>query len=211
VSIEPYTGDHRADVRRISCATALLGEPLVRCFTDDETLADALTLYFTDYEPESCFVAIDQTGVVGYVVGTTDTATMRRVLGWRVIPRFAAKAVLRGQLFRGKNLKFIAHVAAGFMRGEFSTSRFSREFPATLHINVDVRGRCRSVGSALLEHYMEFLGKQGVSGVQVSTMSDGARRFFEKHGFRILAEGRRGFLRWCLGRDLPSFVLGRKL
>jgi len=211
VSVDRYNTSHRADVRRISCATALLGEPLTRCFTDDETLADALTLYFTDYEPESCLVAIDETGVVGYVIGTRDAAAMRLVFGWRVFPRLAAKAVMRGDLLRRKDLKFIVHSVTGFLRGEFSTSRFSREYPATLHINVDPDSRSRNVGSALLGHYMELLRKQAVAGVHVSTMSDRARSFFEKHGFQVLAEGRRTFLRYCLGRDLPLFVLGRKL
>jgi len=210
-SIERYSRNHRAEVRRISCATALFGEPLSRCFDDDETLADALTSYFTDYEPASCFVAIDGTEVVGYVIGTRDTAAMRRVFGSRVLPRLAAKAALRGVFFRRKNLKFIVNSAAGLLKGEFSTSRFSKEYPATLHINVDARGRCRNVGSALLEHYVEFLRKEGVVGVHVSTMSERAKSFFEQHGFVALAEGTRTFLRYCLGRDLPSFVLGRKL
>jgi ribosomal protein S18 acetylase RimI-like enzyme len=211
VSIERYNSDHRAGVRTISCATALLGGPLTGCFAGDETLADVLTLYFTDYEPKSCLVAIDERGVVGYVIGTKNAAAVRRVFSTRILPRLAAKAVLRGVLFRRKNLEFVVHSVSGFLKGEFSTSRVSDEYPATLHINVDARGRCRNVGSALLEHYLEFLKGEGATGVHVSTMSERARSFFERHGFRVLAEGRRTFLRYCLGRDLPLFVLGRKL
>ena len=211
MSIERYNSNHRADVRRMACATALLGEPLTRCFAGDETLADALTLYFTDYEPESCFVAIDGTGVVGYVIGTKDAAAMRRVFDSRVLPRLVARAALGGVFFRWKNLKFIVHSVGGLLKGEFSTFRGLDEYPATLHINVDARSRRRNVGSALLEHYVEVLKREGVTGVHVSTMSERARSFFEKHGFRVLTEGRRAFLRYCLGRDLPLFVLGRKL
>ena len=55
--IRPYQKEDRPSVRRISCETAFLDADLHDFFSDEEILADALTLYFTDYEPESCFVA----------------------------------------------------------------------------------------------------------------------------------------------------------
>lgn len=57
IIIRPFRKDDRESVRRISCETAFWGKNRKNIFADDEILADALTMYFTDYEPESCFVA----------------------------------------------------------------------------------------------------------------------------------------------------------
>jgi ribosomal protein S18 acetylase RimI-like enzyme len=154
---------------------------------------------------------VDGDTVLGYVIGTTSTAAMKRVFGFRVLPRTVLKAALRGVFLRRTNLRFALHTALGLLDGEFSTSRFSSAYPATLHVNVDAESRYRNVGSRLLQHYIRFLEEEEIAGVHVSTMSERARRFFEKHGFGVLAEGRRSFLRYCLGSDLPLFILGRKL
>ena len=72
--IRKFQSGDREAVRRICCATALLGNPSSIFFDGDEIFADAITLYFTDYEPESCFVAEHQGEVVVYLIGAKDAA-----------------------------------------------------------------------------------------------------------------------------------------
>lgn len=211
ISIRKLDHNDRADVRRIACETAFLGESLASCFDDDEILADALTLYFTDYEPDSCLVAVDEDRVVGYVTGAKNSATMRRVFRAKVMPRLFRKAVLTGTCFRPKAWRFLFHVMMSFLRGEFCTPDVSREYPATLHINVDARFRGTKVGTQLMDRYLGFLKSEAVPGVHVNTMSERARSFFQKQGFGLLAEGKRTFLRYCLRRDLPFYILGKRL
>jgi ribosomal protein S18 acetylase RimI-like enzyme len=211
VSIRKFDRVDREDVRRIGCDTAFLGEPLSFCFDDDEILADALTLYFTDYEPDSCFVAVQEDRVIGYVIGTKNLRTMQRIFSTRVIPRLFVKAMLRGAFFRRNARRFLLHAMMSFLKGEFSTSDLSGEYPATLHINIDRSFQRSKVGTRLMEHCLKFLGSEGIAGVHVSTMSEGAKSFFEKLGFCVLRVGKRSYLRYCLGRDLPFYVLGKKL
>jgi len=211
VSIRKFDPDDREDVRRISRDTAFLGEPLSFCFDDDVILADALTLYFTDYEPDSSFVAVQEDRVIGYVIGAKNSRIMERIFSTRVIPRLFAKSVRRGTLFRRNARRFLFHAMMNFLKGEFSTSDLSREYPAALHINIDRSFRGRKIGTQLMEHYLKFLGSEGSAGVHVSTMSERAKSFFEKLGFGVLLVGKRSYLRYCLGRDLPFYVLGKKL
>ena len=55
--IRKYKKEDKKSVRRIACDTAFMGEPCEKFFNGRDFLADILILYFTDYEPESCFVA----------------------------------------------------------------------------------------------------------------------------------------------------------
>jgi hypothetical protein len=46
----------REAVRCLCCQTGFLGKPIDPVFEDRELFADYLTSYYTDAEPESCFV-----------------------------------------------------------------------------------------------------------------------------------------------------------
>ncbi|MCR4337661.1 MAG: GNAT family N-acetyltransferase, partial [Candidatus Omnitrophica bacterium] len=81
VHIRQYQPSDRAAVRRINYETAFLGYA-PKLFDSPELVADGLTLYFTDWEPESCFVIEDQGRVVGYVMGTKDVRKMECLMRW---------------------------------------------------------------------------------------------------------------------------------
>ena len=57
VNIRLYESRDRAAVRRICCETADNGGPVEGFFRDRELVADLVTRYYTDFEPESCWVA----------------------------------------------------------------------------------------------------------------------------------------------------------
>jgi len=206
-----FDSRHRAAVRKLACDTALLGDSLDFCFGDREVLGDVLTLYFTDYEPESCFVAVKESEVVGYVTGARSTLQMNRVLRAKILPRIIVKILLRGTLLRRNAARFLFHAATSYFGGEFSDPPEADQFPATLHVNVDENWRRTNTGTRLMERCLEFLRHEKVTGVRVSTMSMEARSFFERLGFTLLFEGKRSFLKYCLGRDLPLFTLGKRL
>ena len=63
--IRPYEPRDRAAVRQICCDTADAGQPVERFFPDREVIADLLTNYYTQFEPQSAFVADNGSGAVG--------------------------------------------------------------------------------------------------------------------------------------------------
>ncbi len=211
IVIRQFTKNDREDIRRINCDTAFLEADRKLFFDDDEILADVLTLYYTDYEPQSCFVAIEEDKVIGYIIGAKDVRRMRITFNKRILPQTIGKALRKGFFLRANNLKFFLHVAVSFFKGEFFAPDFSRKYPATLHINIDKNFRGRKIGEKLIEHYLNYLKKQGVQGIHFGTMSEGAKKFFIKLGFSILFEGKHSYLSYITKQNSPYYILGKTL
>jgi len=210
ILVRKFTPEDRGAVRRISCETSFLEADRSVFIDDDEILADVLTAYYTDYEPGSSFVAVSGDKVVGYIICSTDTVKIHRVFNTKIAPAVFMKALRRGVFFRKKILIFIAHILKSIIKGEFKTPDFSKDYPATLHINIDAGYRGQDVGTRLIQTGVDFLKKRGVKGVSFGTMSDGARRFFEKTGFKVLYESKRSYMRYRINKDVSFYVLGRR-
>ena len=93
VTIRKYMPQDRSRVRKIAWDTAFMGRPASAFFEDQEVLEDFLTFYFTDYEPESCFVAESDNKVIGYLLGCLDSRKLDRVSAVSIFPRFLVKMI----------------------------------------------------------------------------------------------------------------------
>lgn len=206
--IRKYSFRDRAAVRRICCETALMGEPSAIFFDDNEIFADALTAYFTDYEPESCFVAEYDNNVIGYLLGSKDTRRMDKIVAGKIAAPLLIKALRRGALIHKKNVKFLFRVFLSLMKGEFKTPVFSKDYPATLHINIIKEYRMAGIGSKLINAYLDYLRAQEVKGVHFATMSDKAGQFFSKLNFQLLFHGQRSYFRYFLDKNIPVYIYG---
>ncbi len=209
--IRKFDRKDRDAVRRICCDTALMGEPGQAFFDGDDILADALTMYFTDFEPGSCFVAETAGTVTGYLIGAKDSRVLGRIFREKILLRLLYKALRAGALLKKKNMIFIMHVLASAFRGEFNDPDFFKAYPATLHINLAQGWRGRGIGVRLITAYVQYLVAAGVRGVRLCTMSDGAALFFEKQGFRLLYRSRRSYFRYLLRKDIPVYIYGKVL
>src|SRR6266545_4747432 len=72
--IRGYRRSDRETVRKLCCDTGFLGDPIDPVYEDRELFADFLTTYYTDHEPESCFLLEVDGEIRGYL------------LGWREVP-----------------------------------------------------------------------------------------------------------------------------
>src|ERR1043166_9582937 len=68
--IRGYRRSDRAAVRKLCCATGFLGDPIDPVYEDRELFADFLTTYYTDHEPESCFLLEVDGEIRGYLLGS---------------------------------------------------------------------------------------------------------------------------------------------
>lgn len=209
--IRKFMPQDRPGVRRISCETAFLGLDRTKVFSDDEILADALTLYYTDYEPESCFVAEADRRVVGYIIGSKDIHAMNRMSNHILFPRLLAKAFRRGAFFSKANVRFFFYCLKSMLRGELSAPDFSKEFPATLHINIEEGYRKQGIGQRLIEAYLHDLKNNRVRGVHFGAFSGPGQNFFLKMGFEILFQSTRTYLAPYLGTETTVYVFGKRL
>ncbi|MBF0532509.1 MAG: GNAT family N-acetyltransferase [Candidatus Omnitrophica bacterium] len=208
--ISRYVPTDRAALRRISLETAFAGYDREAFIQDDEILADALTSYFTDREPESCFVAVAGETVVGYIIGCPDVRRMNA----RFFPQVAAGLFglswRRGFWFKLQHWRFVFAVARSVWRREFRAPDFSKEYPAVLHINITRNFQGKGLGRRLMETYLEYLRSQKVTAAHCGTMSEEAKEFFLKCGFSLLHKGTRSYLEYRTNAVLPYYVLGYK-
>ena len=211
IKIRKFNIDDRVAVRDINYATALLGDSAEKFFDDQEIFADALTRYFTDYEPQSCFVAESGGTIVGYLIGTKDACIADRIMGGRIVLPLVLKAFFRGVFFKLKNILFLLDCMRSFVRGEFFAPSFYKDYPATLHINLREGFRGQASGGRLIDAYLNYLKSENVKGVYLCTMSDKAAEFFTAQGFTLLHEGKRSYFRRYLGRDVTSRIFGKKI
>jgi ribosomal protein S18 acetylase RimI-like enzyme len=202
VLIRPYLKNDRAFVRDIAWKTAFMGEPADAFFADREIFSDFLTAYFTDYEPESCFVAQDDKNVVGYLIGCKNTRNLNKTFLIRILPLLSVRLVIRKALFKKKNIVFLAHCLTSFFKGEFKMPRLPGNAQATFHINIKNGFRGQGIGSRLLLVFLDYLKKYGAKTVYMSTMSDKSGLFFESRGFGRFYRASRSYFRYILGRNI---------
>lgn len=210
VLIRPYKTEDRKVIRHINYETSFLHKPHLFC-EDEEVVADALTLYYTDYEPGSCFVAEARGEVVGYIIGTLDIKRMNREYGFKILLPLLIKAVVRGVFFNRKTYSFLINSFKSYAKGEFSTPDFTLQYPSTFHINVQEGFRGQKIGSRLILRAVQLIRENNVAGVQFSTMSEEPKEFFINMGFHVIYQSRRSFLRYALGHDTPFYLFGMKV
>ena len=208
--IRGYRLADRMAIRRICYDTAFL-ESAQKIIDDEEILTDFLTLYYTDWEPESCFVAVENEEVIGYIIGTKDIKRMKNVMIFRIMPRLILKAFFMTAFFKRKHLKFLWFTFKSFLKGDFNVPDISQEYPASLHINIQKDYRNSGFGLKLMECFLIYLSSQKIQGVQLGTMSEQAKNFFLKQGFHVIFSRKHSHLKYQLGTDIPIYLMGKKL
>ena len=99
--VRPFESGDRNAVRRIFADTAYFGGPLEIYFDDREMLCDYYTTYYTDYEPQSCFVAEADNEIIGYLMGCLNTDRQKSVLRSKIVP-MVLKSLLVGKYKMGR-------------------------------------------------------------------------------------------------------------
>jgi len=211
IAIRKFKSTDRQDVRRIIYDAAFMGEPSSVFFDGRELMCDALSSYFTDYEPQSCFVADSAGEVVGCLVGTKDKFAAEKVINLKIGPSLLWDALLSAALFKKKNISFLFNVFISMLKGEFRMPDFTQEYPATLHINIDKQYRGQGIGARLMDAYIDYLKQENVKALHLATMSEEGSQFFLKQGFTLLFSGKRSYFRHIIGKDVPLYVYGKKL
>jgi len=188
-----------------------MGESAGLFFQGQEVISDAFSLYFTDYEPGSCFVAEQNDQVVGYLIGAKKKISAEAVFNGQIALPLFLKALKSGIFLSLKNLSFIFSCLIDFLKNGIKTPDFSQVYPATFHLNVKDGYRGQEIGTRLINIYLDYLKREGVCGVHLATMSDRAANFFLSVGFTQLYKGRRSYFRNILHRDVPLYIFGKLL
>lgn len=211
IKIRKFESRDRAAVRQIVYETALMGESGALFFQGQEVITDALCLYFTDYEPGSCFVAEANGQIAGYLIGAKNKIAGQVIFNRQLVWPLFFKALKSGIFLSFKNLNFIFRCLIDFFKNGSQTPDFNQVYPATFHLNIKQGFRGQGLGSKLLSAYLDYLKNNQVTGVHLATMSDQAAQFFSSQGFQQLYLGKRSYFRGLLHRDVPLYIFGKLL
>jgi len=211
IVIRKYRDQDRASIRNIACETAFMGKPAEMFIENRDALADFLTAYFTDYEPESCLVSESDGKVIGYLIGAKDEIILKKIFRSKIVMPLLIKSITNGMILKKKNMVLGLSFLSSFLRGDFKEPDFTEEYPAVLHINVLEGFRAMGIGSRLISAYLDYLHKEKIRGVHLATTSGEAGNFFTSQGFHLLYKGTRSYFRHILHRDISVYIYGKLL
>jgi ribosomal protein S18 acetylase RimI-like enzyme len=136
-----------------------------------KALINVYCLYYIEQEPENCFVVVDDNDLVkGYILCAKD------------YPTYARK-------FPKLYLKTLNPVTIMVGRASMKAMKdYASDYPAHLHIDLLAECQHQGIGRRLIETLMNHLAKQNVRGLMldVAQNNEGAQKFYEKCGFKVL-------------------------
>lgn len=183
-TIRAYQPIDREAVRNLCCLTGFLGEPIDPVYEDRELFADFLTTYYTDHEPESCFVLEVEGELRGYLLGSRRPLLNQLYSFYQNICLFL-RALLRYSRYHERSRRFIRWLLMNGWREVPAAPRRTPHF----HINLLPDARKVSTTRALLSAYFSYLyrsGEKRVYGQIVTFESRRGEKMFERYGFRVM-------------------------
>src|SRR2546430_2497028 len=182
--IRGYRRSDREAVRKLCCQTGFLGEPIDPVYEDRELFADFLTTYYTDHEPESCFVLEMESEICGYLLGCRWPLRNQLYSFYQNVSLFL-RALGRYFRYNGRSRRFIRWTLGNGWREVPAAPRRTPHF----HINLLPSARKISTTRALMSAYLSYLYRSGEKHVygQIATFQDRrGEKMFERYGFKVL-------------------------
>ena len=174
-------------MRKLCCDVADRGGPIENFFPDREVAEDLLTKYYTDYEPESTFVAEFDGRLVGYINGCMDNRRYGLVVFWLLMPPLLIKAFKHGLFFRAEIHQLLRGILKNWRRIFVLRKSSFHSHQGHLHIGIHGDFRGRQVGQDLMKALVAYALGGGI--VELAASVHDANRpagvFFEKQGFVI--------------------------
>ncbi len=172
----------------ISLATGASGGDASALHEDGRIVGQIYSAPYAKFCPETCFVATDNEGVAGYIVGTVDTRAfeekLRRVWwpGLRTIypaPNDTPAAEWTPDQRRCHMIHFPKETPEDVVT----------HYPSHVHMNLLPRAQGQGIGPALLELWITVARNHGATAVHVGSNSRNARAygFWQSRGFEPLA------------------------
>ena len=173
--IRGYRASDRQAVRKLCCETGFLGEPIDPVYQDRELFADFLTTYYTDHEPESCFLLEVDGEISGYLLGSRKPLQNQLYALYQNVWLFF-RALTRYFRYNQRSRRFIRWL---LMYGWREVPARPRRVPH-FHINLLPEARKVSTTRALMSAYLSYLyrsGEKRVCGQIVILMQQLHREF----------------------------------
>lgn len=187
VELRPYRAGDLDALYDICLVTGDMGRDATALHSDRKALGHLYSAPYGVIEPEQVFVAEDEGGVAGYVVGTHDTDAFAAKLEREWWPK------LREHYAQVDEAALTAtdrmRIAAIREPGHNPTEIVAR-YPAHIHMNLLPRLRGQRIGTGLLRLWIAQARDAGVTGIHLgaNTGNTGGVAFWTRSGFAPVAE-----------------------
>ncbi len=191
IKVRPFEKEDRQAVRNICFMTGYMGEPADIYWSDIESFADMWCGYYTDMEPESCFVAEIDGEVVGYSLGCFDSKN-----AWNPAMIGMKHAFNRGLMFTKGTGPAMWRTLSDVLSDLISKRRLPQKpfldprWPSHMHIDILEQGRRMGMGRELVESIKQRFISLGSPGLHLETVleNQNAVKFFRSVGFKDYGE-----------------------
>ena len=216
IEIIKYQSKYRNDVIKVCFETGYMGKSASDYFKDSYLFGLLFCLYYVDYEPENCFIAVDtQQGAVGYILGSLDTEAQDQAFRRNIIPKIIKQMLFKTIWRYPSSFKTVLHFRKVFSNSPSAPNEreIIQLYPAHLHIDILTPYQRIGIGSKLLKKFENLLFEYNINGVHLGTSSynEKAIQFYYKHGFELLYQGPKGYGMWPTAPDARSLIFGKKI
>ncbi|MGP3970926.1 GNAT family N-acetyltransferase [Streptomyces sp. 6N223] len=186
-AVRPYQAGDLPALREICVRTGYRGGDATDHYRDPEVLPAVFAEPYAVLAPGIVFVADTGERVIGYIVGTADSAAFYAALRAEWLPtvaeRFPAPAPDAPPRDLDETIRGLLHHPERMLVPEVAA-----RFPAHLHIDLLPEGQRRGLGRRLMNAYLDALRQRGVPGVHLAMdpANTGARAFYDRLGFTEL-------------------------
>jgi ribosomal protein S18 acetylase RimI-like enzyme len=190
--IRPYRYSDLDDLYRICLQTGDSGQDATSMFDDPRILGHVFAGPYGLFEPSLAFVAEDEVGVGGYIVGALDSRVFEERLeaDWWPALRDRYPAPPSGL---PPDQRTPDQRAAGFIHSPPTVpAELAEDYPSHLHINLVPRLQSQGIGRQLMNSLIRALREQGSVGLHffVRPANQRAAGFYRHLGFTVIsAEG----------------------
>jgi ribosomal protein S18 acetylase RimI-like enzyme len=201
--IRQAVSDDRDTLYDICVRTADSGGDARPLYRNHELLGALWVGPYLALSPELAFVAEDDVGVVGYVVGAEDTWEFEEACErdwWPALRARYPDPSADAELTADEALMRRIH------HPQPTPAAVVEQFPAHLHIDILPRGQGHGVGRRLIATLFEALRGRGVTGVHLGVGPTNTRAigFYRHLGFRAAEPARDASAGGWLGIDLAD-------
>ncbi|MBX3483321.1 GNAT family N-acetyltransferase [Phenylobacterium sp.] len=183
VEVRPYRPGDLPALYDICLKTGDNGADGTHLYEDHRIIGEIFAAPYALLEPQHAFVAEDDEGVAGYILGTADTRAFEARLEAEWWPRLrgryadTADVPLRGRTREQWDAYYIHHPPT-------NPQAVVDLAPAHLHIDLLPRLQGAGVGRRLMDTWLEAIGGRAHLGCQPPNVR--AQRFYERYGWRRL-------------------------
>ena len=187
MKIRKYNLKDKEEVEGIHFETGFIGKSMEEILTRHKEWDEEIK-YYLENEPESIFVAVDNSKVVGYLIGFLDDSKHK------ITSSFIKRTIInliKSPFMPAKDRKFWPgrlRFVFGIILNKSDDKNLKRpENSGHLHINLLPEARGKGVGSKLLKRFFDYAKNSGVKTIHADgfqTDLNPNKNFWIKNGFK---------------------------